>query len=126
MSPKDIECQEPIPYQALVDENSALKDEIQNLRARLEEAEKFERAIEKVDMERKLSETFRESLNSINLTIHSILDFDEIMTKIVSEAAKTIGSDTAAISLRKGDHWVLSSSYGFTEDIIGSIMNDKE
>ncbi len=126
MSPKNTKDQEPIPYQALVDENCALKDEIQSLRTRIEETGEFERAIEKMNMERKLSETFRESLNSINLTIHSILDFDEIMKKIVSEAAKAIGSDTAAISLTKDERWVLSYSYGFPENIIGTVMNDEE
>ena len=41
------------------------------------------------------------AINSINQIIHSTLDFDEIMQKTVSEAAKVIGSDTAAIYLRK-------------------------
>jgi PAS domain S-box-containing protein len=126
MSPKNTKDQDSIPYQALVDENRALKYEIQSLKARLEKAEELERTIEKVNIKCKLSETFRKSLNSINLTIHSILDFDEMMKEIVSEAAKTIGSETAAISLRKGYHWVLSYSYGFPENIIGSVMNDEE
>lgn len=79
MSPKNIKDQDSIPYQALMDENRALKYEIQSLKARLEKAEELERTIEKVNMKCKLSETFHESLNSINLTIHSILDFDEMM-----------------------------------------------
>lgn len=127
MSPKNTKDQEPIPYQTLMDENRALKDKIQSLRARLEGAEELECAIiGKVGLERELSETFRESLNSINLTIHSILDFDEIMKKIVLEAAKAIGSETAAISLKKGDRWILSYSHDFPEDMIGLVMNDEE
>ena len=35
MSSKVAKDQEPIPYQALLDENHALKDEVQSLRARL-------------------------------------------------------------------------------------------
>ncbi|AKB50450.1 Sensory transduction histidine kinase [Methanosarcina barkeri str. Wiesmoor] len=110
-----------------MDENRALKDKIQSLRAHLEEAEELECSIiSKVGPERELSKTFRESLNSINLTIHSILDFDEIMKKIVSEAARAIGSETAAIFLKKGTRWVLSYSHGFPEDMIGLGMNDEE
>jgi len=45
MSHKDTTGQESIPYQVLVDENRALKDEIQNLRVRLEDAEDRERSL---------------------------------------------------------------------------------
>lgn len=45
MSYKDTTNQESIPYQALVDENRALKDEIQNLRVCLNDAEERERSL---------------------------------------------------------------------------------
>ncbi|HET8686219.1 MAG TPA: PAS domain S-box protein, partial [Methanosarcina sp.] len=45
------ECQEPKNYQALLFENQALKDEIKNLRARLEETEELKRAISEGDLD---------------------------------------------------------------------------
>ncbi len=76
--------------------------------------------------ERKRREEIQEAINSINRTIHSTLDFDDIMQKTVSEASKAIGSDTAAVSLRKGDRWIISHVYGFPESVIGNEMNDEE
>ena len=51
MSSKVAKDQEPIPYQALLDENHALKDEVQSLRARLAEAEELRRAISEGDLD---------------------------------------------------------------------------
>ena len=51
MSSKYAKDQEPIPHQALLDENRALKDEMQSLRARLEEAEELKRAISEGDLD---------------------------------------------------------------------------
>ena len=76
--------------------------------------------------ERKRMEEIQEAINSINQIIHSTLDFDEIMQKTVSEAAKAVGSDSAAISLRKGERWIVSYVHGFPEDVIGAEMNDEE
>ena len=45
------ECQEPKNYQALLFENQALKDEIESLRARLEETEELKRAISEGDLD---------------------------------------------------------------------------
>ena len=51
MSPKRKNVQEPIPDMALLDENRALKDEVQNLRLRLEEAEELKCAISDGDLD---------------------------------------------------------------------------
>ncbi len=48
------------------------------------------------------------------------------MQKTVSEASKVIGSDSAAISLRKDGRWIASYVHGFPEDVIGTEMNDEE
>ena len=68
----------------------------------------------------------RGAINSINQIIHSTLDFDEIMRKAISETSKTIGCETAAISLKKDDCWIVSYVYGFPEDVVGTRMNDEE
>jgi regulator of replication initiation timing len=71
MSLKGAKDQEPIPYQALSDENRALKEEIQNLRARLEEADKLRRAISERELESKRAE---EALDFERSQLLSIFD----------------------------------------------------
>lgn len=51
MSSKVEKDPEPIPYQALFDENHALRNEVQNLRVRLAEAEELRRAISEGDLD---------------------------------------------------------------------------
>ena len=51
MSSKLAKDREPISYQALLDENRDLKDELQSLRALLEEAEELKRAISEGDLD---------------------------------------------------------------------------
>jgi PAS domain S-box-containing protein len=51
MSSKVEKDPEPIPYQALLDENHALRNEVQNLRVRLAEAEELRRAISEGDLD---------------------------------------------------------------------------
>lgn len=71
-------------------------------------------------------EELYKALSNINIVIHSTLEFDSIMRKVVVLAAKAIGCDTAAISLRKGDRWVVTYVYGFPKELIGSVMQDAE
>jgi PAS domain S-box-containing protein len=51
MSSKVAKYQEPLPHQTLLDENHALQDEVQSLRARLAEAEELRRAISEGDLD---------------------------------------------------------------------------
>jgi hypothetical protein len=51
MSYKGEKGQEPISYTALLDKNSALKDQVQNMIASLEEAEELKRAIREQDLD---------------------------------------------------------------------------
>ena len=76
--------------------------------------------------EYKRDENIHNAINSINQIIHSTLDFDEVMRRTVSEAANVIGSENAAISLRKGEHWIVSYVHGFPESVIGTEMSDEE
>ena len=48
------------------------------------------------------------------------------MQKIVLESSRAIGSETAAISLRKGEKWIVSYKAGFPDNVIGEQMNDEE
>ncbi len=51
MSFKEAKDQEPIPYQTLLDENQALKDEVQSLRVSMADAEELRRAIIEGDLD---------------------------------------------------------------------------
>jgi transcriptional regulator with GAF, ATPase, and Fis domain len=72
------------------------------------------------------AEMFSRALSEINQIIHSSLEIAEILDGAVSAAARAIGSDSAALSLRKGQRWVVSSIYQFPEDVLGSTMDDEE
>ncbi len=76
--------------------------------------------------ERKLAEALNEALNNIYLTINSTLDFGETMQRVVMEAAKAIRCETAAISLRKDNLWIVSYNYGFPQELVGTQMSENE
>ena len=92
MSLKGAKDQEPIPYQALLDENRALKDEIQNLRARLEEADEFRRATSERELESKRAEEWTSYLASYpELNPNPIFEVGfNGMVRYVNSAAKQI------------------------------------
>jgi|GEM_PF-1024118 len=48
-----------------------------------------------------------ESLNRINAAISSTLDFDEIMRRVVVEAAREMGTESAGIALLENNEWVI-------------------
>ncbi len=71
-------------------------------------------------------QSLSQSMNRIGRLIHSTLDLREIMERVIAEAAQAVGSDTAAVSLRQGDHWVVSYVHGFPKDVIGAKMDDQQ
>lgn len=77
-------------------------------------------------IERKRAETFSQGLNLVNEAVHSTLDLDLIMQKVVDGAAGIVGCDTAAISLRSGGRWKVGYVHGLPKEIIGTEMNDNE
>jgi PAS domain S-box-containing protein len=76
--------------------------------------------------ERRRIEALREAIHSFGQIIHSTLDFDELMKKSLLEASKAVECETSVISLKKGDHWIVSYAHGFPEDVVGAEMNDDE
>ncbi len=67
-----------------------------------------------------------EALNRINEMLHSTLDFDEIMRRIVAVGSAFLGSESAAISLRVGGGWIVSQVDGISSDYIGARMGDDQ
>ncbi|MGE5567729.1 MAG: ATP-binding protein [Rhodospirillales bacterium] len=53
------------------------------------------------------SQRLSESLNRINAAISSTLDFDEIMRRVVVEAAREMGTESAGIVLLENSEWVI-------------------
>jgi PAS domain S-box-containing protein len=80
------------------------------------------RAEEELRRARQLSE----ALNRINEALHSTLDFAEINQRLVAEAVAAFGSDTAAISLREGGGWRVSSVHGMSPELVGARMTDDQ
>ncbi len=65
--------------------------------------------------ERKQAEIFNKAINEINRSIHSTLEFNEVIDRSLSEAAKALGCDTAALQLRRQDNrWLVTNVFGFS------------
>ncbi len=76
--------------------------------------------------ERKKREELRKASNEINFLINSTLDSEVIMERALKHSAEAMASETAAISLRQGDRWIVSFTYGFPEEWVGTQMEDSE
>lgn len=67
-----------------------------------------------------------ESLNHIISTIHTPLDFDEIMKKVLVKSAKAIEANQASVSLMEDETWVIRYGYGGLEKWIGDHFLHEE
>ncbi len=80
------------------------------------------RAAEELQNAKALSD----ALNNIDSLISSTLNVDNIMQQVVVESAKAIGAETAMITLREGDQWVVRYTYEFPASLIGTQFTDEE
>jgi PAS domain S-box-containing protein len=76
--------------------------------------------------ERKQAEELDKALNRIHRTIHSHLNFQQIMQRSLNEAAKALVCDSAAISLRKGVEWIPTYVYHMPPEILQTKMDDEQ
>ncbi|MCL6472316.1 MAG: PAS domain S-box protein [Firmicutes bacterium] len=76
--------------------------------------------------DRKLEERLDIALNEVNAAINSTLSFSEIMRRVVEQATRAIGSETALIVLHENGSWVLRYLYGLPEDHLGIRFTDKD
>jgi diguanylate cyclase (GGDEF)-like protein/PAS domain S-box-containing protein len=60
----------------------------------------------------KRSKELSDAVNRINAAIFSMLDPDEIMNRVLEEAARATGADSGAIYMPAGDHWIARYVYG--------------
>ena len=76
--------------------------------------------------EQKEAKKLQKSLNSINSVINSNLNTDEIMEKVVSEASKAIGAESASIALRKEGKWLIKYIFNLPQEMRGTIFTDED
>ncbi len=72
------------------------------------------------------TERLSRAINSIDEVVHSTLDADEILRRALASAADALGCDSAAVSLRDVDRWVVRHVVGLPPEAVGMEMNDDE
>ncbi|MCX5660424.1 MAG: PAS domain S-box protein [Planctomycetota bacterium] len=75
---------------------------------------------------RKEAQSLSRALNSIGEVIHSTLEFDRVIELAMTRAAEAIGCDSAAISLRRDGHWVVTRVHGLSREAVGKEMDDHQ
>lgn len=75
--------------------------------------------------DRKRSELLGDAMSRINAAVNSTLDFEEIIDRAVEDSSEAIGADTAIITLREGDHWLVQCVWGAPQSIRGSRVSGR-
>ena len=76
--------------------------------------------------DRKRAEALSDALAAIDLIIHSAHDVNEVVQTALRQASAALGTETAAVSLREGEGWVVRYVDGFPAEVVGSRMVDEE
>jgi serine phosphatase RsbU (regulator of sigma subunit) len=76
--------------------------------------------------ERTRQASYAEALNRINGSVHSTLDVDEIMNRVVVEIAEALDVDAAVVQVRKGDHWEFEYQHGLPPELRGVQLLDAD
>jgi len=76
--------------------------------------------------ERGRQASYAESLNRINAAVHSSLEFDEIMNRVVVEVTRALGVDASAVHMRLGDHWEFTHSYNLPPGMMALRLTDEQ
>ncbi len=82
--------------------------------------------LERMFDERTQQVEFAEALNRINASIHSTLDFDEIMNRVVVEIAAVLGVDAAAVEVRRGERWEFAYEHGLPSGLGQLSLSDED
>lgn len=67
-----------------------------------------------------------EAVEQIRELINSTIDFEELLNNLLSVGSETMLYESASIFVRQGDKWSANYTYGFSDDVKGSFMNDEE
>jgi len=60
-----------------------------------------------------------QALNAVDASIHSTLQFEEVMQRSLAEGIRALECDAGAIEIRDGYSWIVRYQYGFSEDDVG-------
>lgn len=83
-------------------------------------------AISRDITERKRIAELNDALNSINTTINSTLDFEEIIERVVESAAAALKCESAGLALVEDGNWVVKHSYKMPLNIRGYVFGVDE
>lgn len=72
------------------------------------------------------TKTFADALIHINDVLHSSLDADTVMQHMVSEGARLLEAESAALSLLHADGWEVRNAHGLPKPLVGTVMRDEE
>ncbi len=67
-----------------------------------------------------------EALSGMNLTLGTIHDPDQLMNRVITEAAQALGAESALVNLRQDGHWVVAYTHGHPEELLGQTFQDDE
>lgn len=76
--------------------------------------------------ERQRTMELADALAEVDRALHSSLDFDEIARRAVSEGAKALGAETAALATREEGGFRVAYIYGWPEEIVGEFVPDEK
>lgn len=69
-------------------------------------------------------ERFSAALNRVNTAINSTLDFEQIMRRVVVEATREIGADSAGVMTLEQNEWVIKYTFDLPQ-IVGMRLPDR-
>ncbi|MBS3908497.1 MAG: SpoIIE family protein phosphatase [Actinobacteria bacterium] len=78
----------------------------------------------RTEEESKKAKELSDALNNINADLISTLNIDKIMKRLVADAVKASGCESAAVVVREYDNWVIKFVYGFSDDLVGTALSD--
>ena len=67
-----------------------------------------------------------DALNRLDNLIHSTLDLDAILSRVVGGAARAIGVEAAVIGLLQNDFYIIKSVHNMDESLVGRFVQSRE
>lgn len=76
-------------------------------------------ALQESERQLRRAKRFSDATNAIDEQINSTLELDEMMRRVVSEAAQAAGADSASITMADGEAWTVRYTYRLPEELTG-------
>ncbi len=70
--------------------------------------------------DRRRTRELRENLNKIISVVNSTLQFDYIIQRVIVEAAKALGAETAMTLLADGEDWIVKCVHKYPREMVGT------